>query len=175
MVSNAALLRYQIFWKLHVGKCTTMELKPGWSHNILLAKGSLNNYVDKMRGGGGQKMSVFVHAQGIKTVHAEGGVKKWQNSVHVVVEWPLNVFWLFENFDQPDEKSPELSERSTSLSFLSPKWHSFNREICGQTFITPLQDLLSTQYTNKSGKKLYSLPSLHVNQTIACKKLIARK
>ena len=38
-------------------------------------------------GGGGQKMSVFVHAQGIKTVHAGGGwVIKWQNSVHVVVE-----------------------------------------------------------------------------------------
>ena len=47
-------------------------------------------------GGGGQKMSVFVHAQGIKTVHAErggGGVKKWQNSVHVVVECPLNSFY----------------------------------------------------------------------------------
>ena len=34
-----------------------------------------------MRGGGGQKMSVFVHAQGLKTVHAGGlggggGVKK---------------------------------------------------------------------------------------------------
>ena len=41
-------------------------------------------------GGGGQKMSVFVHAQGIKTVHAGGGVKKCQNSVHVVVEWPLS-------------------------------------------------------------------------------------
>ena len=27
------------------------------------------NYVDKMSGRGGQKMSVFVHAQGIKTVH----------------------------------------------------------------------------------------------------------
>ena len=40
-------------------------------------KGAFNNYVDKMRGGGGQKMSVFVKAQGIKTVHAEeGGVKK---------------------------------------------------------------------------------------------------
>ena len=45
--------------------------------------------MDKRRGGGGQKMSVFVHAQGIKTVHAGGGVKKWQNSVHVVVECPL--------------------------------------------------------------------------------------
>ena len=33
-------------------------------------KGAFNNYVDKMRGGGGQKMSVFVHAQGIKTVNA---------------------------------------------------------------------------------------------------------
>ena len=39
-----------------------------------MAEGSINNYVDKMRGGGGQKMSVFVNAQGIKTVHAgEGG------------------------------------------------------------------------------------------------------
>ena len=36
-------------------------------------------------------MSVFVHAQGIKTVHAGGrGVKKRQNSVHVVVECPLS-------------------------------------------------------------------------------------
>ena len=34
-------------------------------------------------------MSVFVHAQGIETVHAEGCVKKWQNSVHVVVECSL--------------------------------------------------------------------------------------
>ena len=34
-------------------------------------------------------MSVFVHAQGIKTVHAGGGVKQWQKSVHVVVECPL--------------------------------------------------------------------------------------
>ena len=32
-------------------------------------------------------MSDFVHGQGIKTVHAGGGGgKKWQNSVHVVVE-----------------------------------------------------------------------------------------
>ena len=37
-------------------------------------KGPFNNYVDKM-GGGGQKMSVFVHAQGIKTVHPRGGQK----------------------------------------------------------------------------------------------------
>ena len=50
--------------------------------------GALNNYMDKMRGVGGQKTSVFVHAQGIKTVHA-GGVKEWQNSVHVVIECPL--------------------------------------------------------------------------------------
>ena len=40
---------------------------------------------------GGQKMSVFVHAQDIKTVHAGergGGAQKWQNSVHVVVGMP---------------------------------------------------------------------------------------
>ena len=36
-------------------------------------------------------MYVFVHAQGIKTVHAGGWVKKWQNSVHVVVECPLRL------------------------------------------------------------------------------------
>ena len=35
-------------------------------------KGPFNNDVDKMRGGGGQKMSVFVQAHGIKTVHAGG-------------------------------------------------------------------------------------------------------
>ena len=36
-------------------------------------------------------MSAFVHAQSIKTVHAGGvGVKKWQNSVHVVIECPLS-------------------------------------------------------------------------------------
>ena len=33
-------------------------------------------------------MSVFVHAQGIKTVHAGRGVKKWQNSVYLFVELP---------------------------------------------------------------------------------------
>ena len=47
----------------------------------LLIRGYLiTTYVDKTRGGGGQKISVFVHTLGIKTV------KKWQNSVHVVVE-----------------------------------------------------------------------------------------
>ena len=50
-----------------------------------------------MRGGGGQKMSVFVHAQGIKTVHA-GGCQKWQNSVHVVIECPLKAVVGNQNF-----------------------------------------------------------------------------
>ena len=31
-------------------------------------KGPFNNYRGQDEGGGGQKMSVFVHAQGIKTV-----------------------------------------------------------------------------------------------------------
>ena len=42
----------------------------------ILYMGAINNYVDKMRGEGGQKMSVFVHAQGIKTVHPGGGGSK---------------------------------------------------------------------------------------------------
>ena len=48
--------------------------------------GPFNNYVDKMRGEGVQKISVFIHVQGIKMSTEGGGVKKWQNSVHVVVE-----------------------------------------------------------------------------------------
>ena len=40
-------------------------------------------------------MSVFVHPQGIKTVHAgRGRGKKGQNSVHVVVELCQNKFIL---------------------------------------------------------------------------------
>ena len=39
---------------------------------VKLSKGAFNNYVDKMRAGRGQEMSVFVHAQSIKTVHAGG-------------------------------------------------------------------------------------------------------
>ena len=45
-------------------------------------------------------MSVFVHSQGLKTVHAlqgtHGGwrVKKWQYSVHAVVECPLKMIWM---------------------------------------------------------------------------------
>ena len=46
--------------------------------------------MDKMKREGIKKCRFFVHAQGIKTVHA-GGVKKWQNSVHVVVECPLRL------------------------------------------------------------------------------------
>ena len=45
-------------------------------------------------------MSVFVHAQGIKAVHAGGReVKIWQNPVHVVVEWPPNEFirWFHQS------------------------------------------------------------------------------
>ena len=73
-----------------VRKLTIVHEYMHFTDNSFFDKGSFNNYVDKMRGGGGgQKMSVFVHTQGIKTVHAGGWVKKWQNSVHVVVECAL--------------------------------------------------------------------------------------
>ena len=48
----------------------------------------MNNYVEKM-GGGGQKMSVFVHAHGIKTVNSEkreGGSKNDK----ILSTWLLN-------------------------------------------------------------------------------------
>ena len=52
--------------------------------------------MDKMRGGGDQKMS-FCPRWGYKNCPRRGGGQKWQNSVHVVVEWPLilNVFSSF--------------------------------------------------------------------------------
>ena len=57
---------------------------------MILYLGVIQQLCGQDEGGGGQTMSVFVHAQGIKAVHTGGrGVKKWQNSVHVVVECPL--------------------------------------------------------------------------------------
>ena len=51
-------------------------------------------------------MSVFVHAQSINTVHEGGLVKKWQNSVHVVVECPLEAQVLVMDVTQtlPDRE-----------------------------------------------------------------------
>ena len=71
----------QRYWKNSLFNCnhllqTRIHIKFCLLINFL-CWGAFNNYVDKMRGGGGQKKSVFVHAQGIKTVH-------------VVVEWPLS-------------------------------------------------------------------------------------
>ena len=62
-------------------------------------------------GGGVKKMSVFVHAQGIKTVHAGGWVKIWKKSVHVVVECPLIVRlqrWV-KNTEQKSTQSKKNS------------------------------------------------------------------
>ena len=49
---------------------------PSSSYTSVSYKGAFNNYVDKMRGEGCQKMSVSVHAEGIKTDHAGGGGSK---------------------------------------------------------------------------------------------------
>ena len=47
------------------------------------------NYVDKQEGGGSQ-MSTMLHNLCSKLAYEErGGVKKPQNSVNVVYEWPL--------------------------------------------------------------------------------------
>ena len=48
----------------------------------------------------GQKMSVFVHAQGKykNCPRRGGGVKKWQNSVHVVVESIIFVLVAMDGF-----------------------------------------------------------------------------
>ena len=68
---------------------------PSWNRvKPLLPKGPFNNYVDKMRRGGGQKMSGFCPRSGYKNCPCRGveSVKKWQNSVHEIVEWPLKLF-----------------------------------------------------------------------------------
>ena len=64
-----------------------LSLKSTFWHKTRSVRG--HSITTWTRWGEGKKMSVFVHAQGIKTVHTGEGGKKWQNSVHVVVEWPL--------------------------------------------------------------------------------------
>ena len=57
-------------------------------------KGPFNNYVDKMRGRGTRLKNVcFCPLSGYQNCPSMGGqgVKKWQNSVHVVVDWPLKI------------------------------------------------------------------------------------
>ena len=49
--------------------------------------GAFNNYVDKMREGGGSKKCLFFTIRVLKmSTQVAGGVKKWQSSVHVVIE-----------------------------------------------------------------------------------------
>ena len=86
-----------LFQSLCNGKRSKVEQQiANRAHNS--SWGPFNNYVEKMRGER-LKKCVFVHARGIKTVHAgEGGFKKWQNSVHVVVEWPLVQFGCWYSY-----------------------------------------------------------------------------
>ena len=71
-------------------------------------KGSFNNYVNKMRGRGSKNVC-FCQRSGCKNCpHRGWGVKKWQNSVHVVVECPLTDL-------------PTLVERKSKQTALSNK------------------------------------------------------
>ena len=67
-------------------------------------------------GGEVQKISVFVHAHGIKLSTQGRGVKKWQNSVNVVVECPLMAlefmmlcYFFKDKYDDRREKSNLLT------------------------------------------------------------------
>ena len=62
-------------------------------------------------------MSVFVHAQDIKTVHAGRGVNKCQNSVHVVVEcslpsWKHVHAWAFCSEQAQDLLNPHFVDQT---------------------------------------------------------------
>ena len=60
--------------------------------NLFGDKTPFNDYVDEMGGGGGQKMSIFVHALGIKTVHAGAGQK--MAKFCLLLNAPLPTFWF---------------------------------------------------------------------------------
>ena len=53
-----------------------------------------------MRGGGGQKISAFVHTQGIKTVHSEGGQKKakLESAYSFMLKYSKRTVWSFNNY-----------------------------------------------------------------------------
>ena len=69
-------VRFNPFESIHLLTSSPRSLENGAKRNPvssalvfifhILRKGAFNNYVDKMREGRGQKISVFVHAQGIK-------------------------------------------------------------------------------------------------------------
>ena len=79
------LFNFQLWYKLVF--LAVLPLKPAKIDNFLrIPLGGIQD-----EGGGGQNISIFVHTQGIKTVYAGGGGRKWQNSVHVVVVCPPRV------------------------------------------------------------------------------------
>ena len=98
-----------------------------------------------MRGGGGQKMSVFVQAQAIKTVHKGGVKKRRQNSVHVVVECPLSpyliclrcfdVFVLMQSMKTGISPDDILSKGNFVQWNCLEQFRIINRHIMPQTFI----------------------------------------
>ena len=59
-------------------------------------------------------MSVFVHAQCNKTCSRKGEFKKWQNSVHVVVECPLLNSLLYAHFGSGKNRVTQNSKDSTN-------------------------------------------------------------
>ena len=76
--------------------------------SFIFCLGPFNNYVDKMRGGWGSKNSCFYPRSGYKNCPRRrgGGIKKWQNSVHVVVEGPLSrTHWSCSAFAISNTKS----------------------------------------------------------------------
>ena len=63
-------------------------------------------------------MSVFVHAQGLNTVHAGRGVKNWQNSIHLVVECPQSVKIFSEIFNDQDIYKEKPNQCSGTYAIL---------------------------------------------------------
>ena len=86
---------------------------------IQLLRGPFNNYVDKMRGGRGKKMSIFVHAQGVKTVHAGGRGQKMTKFCPHNCWMPLNVNLQVLAFSEQNWFMNRIGSNFTSVLWVS--------------------------------------------------------
>ena len=107
-----------------------------------------------MRGGGGQKMSVFVHAQSIKTVH---GVKKWQNSVHVVVECPLS--WLVSLNLKIDAWQVPLNSSRFTFPIIDPLLTFVKEYFSWGKICQPLTIPITPKYQSSCQHSLWMAPA----------------
>jgi len=83
--------------------------------------------------GGGQKMSVFVHVQCIKTVHAKGGL-------NVVVECPLT-YWQSQVKNGMNQHGETNNNQWKKFSMMYSRFRG-TRKYCSATKVSNNQNYL---------------------------------